>query len=101
MCDPREPDTTSDGIMLRERRFAGSLVSAVRLYQRVATGRQSRCRYLPSCSQYMIDALELHGALRGVALGARRIGRCHPLGGSGFDPVPEPRPPRSARSVGV
>jgi len=47
------------------------------------------CRYEPSCSQYALDALHVHGAFRGSWLAAKRIGRCHPWGGSGYDPVPE------------
>lgn len=47
------------------------------------------CRYKPTCSEYMIEAIKKHGAWRGVILGLKRIGRCHPWGGSGFDPVPE------------
>ncbi|MCX6551015.1 MAG: membrane protein insertion efficiency factor YidD [Acidobacteria bacterium] len=46
------------------------------------------CRYLPSCSDYMAEAVERHGAMAGVALGVRRLCRCHPFGGHGFDPVP-------------
>jgi len=48
----------------------------------------SRCRFDPTCSQYMIDALNQWGLLKGLQLGIRRLLRCHPWGGSGLDPVP-------------
>jgi putative membrane protein insertion efficiency factor len=46
------------------------------------------CRYLPSCSQYAIEAVDKHGAIKGGWLAAKRLLRCHPWGGHGFDPVP-------------
>lgn len=46
------------------------------------------CRFEPTCSEYAITALKRHGALKGGSLALRRIVRCHPWGGSGFDPVP-------------
>ena len=46
------------------------------------------CRFTPTCSVYAIEAIRAHGALRGCLLSARRLGRCHPWGGCGCDPVP-------------
>ncbi len=47
------------------------------------------CRYQPTCSQYALEALEVHGPVKGSYLAGRRILRCNPFGGHGFDPVPE------------
>jgi putative membrane protein insertion efficiency factor len=47
------------------------------------------CRFLPSCSDYAREAVARHGVIRGSRLAARRLARCHPLGSSGFDPVPD------------
>jgi putative membrane protein insertion efficiency factor len=63
-------------------------------YQVGHQDRPSPCRFVPSCSTYALEALEAHGALRGSFLALRRLARCHPWGGHGFDPVP---PPPSAR----
>lgn len=49
----------------------------------------SNCRYTPTCSTYAMEALQKHGAIKGTWLAARRIGRCHPWGGSGIDNVPD------------
>lgn len=48
-----------------------------------------RCRYTPTCSQYAVEALKKHGPLKGLWLATARIMRCHPWGGSGYDPVPD------------
>ncbi|MBI2188634.1 MAG: membrane protein insertion efficiency factor YidD [Acidobacteria bacterium] len=48
------------------------------------------CRYYPSCADYTREAVLVHGATRGLWLGAQRLARCHPLGGHGVDPVPPP-----------
>jgi hypothetical protein len=52
-------------------------------------GPLGRCRFTPSCSEYALAALRRHGALAGSWLAMKRIGRCHPWGGCGHDPVPE------------
>ena len=49
------------------------------------------CRFMPSCSEYAREAIDVHGAARGAWLATRRLARCHPLGGFGFDPVPADR----------
>lgn len=65
------------------------LVLLVRLYQGILSPwLPNSCRFQPTCSQYMIEALQKHGPIKGLWLGIRRIGRCHPWGGSGHDPVP-------------
>lgn len=51
-------------------------------------GRQ--CRFLPTCSEYAVEAVDLHGPVRGSWLAIRRVCRCHPWGGEGYDPVPPP-----------
>lgn len=66
-------------------RLAIRLIGA---YQRVSSTRQPRCRYLPTCSQYCVEAIERHGTVRGLWLAIRRLGRCNPFGPHGYDPVP-------------
>lgn len=65
------------------------LIGLVHLYQRfISPLFPPTCRYDPTCSNYMIEALQKHG-MKGVLMGLARIGRCHPWGGSGKDPVPD------------
>lgn len=52
----------------------------------------NNCRFHPTCSEYAIEAVRAHGVVRGLWLAVRRIGRCHPWGGAGHDPVPPRRP---------
>lgn len=68
------------------------LIAAARLWQLTFSAvLPPSCRFTPSCSAYAIEALRTHGALRGGWLAFRRIGRCHPWGGMGHDPVPPAR----------
>lgn len=64
-------------------------VLLIRAYQRLAPPLvRGACRFSPSCSEYARESVERHGLMRGLGLAARRIARCHPLGASGYDPVP-------------
>jgi hypothetical protein len=75
-------------IHVRVTRLA--LSAAVRGYQLLISPMlPPACRFLPTCSEYAAEAIERHGALRGIILASRRLARCHPWGGSGYDPVPE------------
>ena len=65
------------------------LIAIVRAYQLLLSPfLGGACRFQPTCSAYAIEALRTHGALRGTGLALRRLSACHPLGRSGFDPVP-------------
>jgi uncharacterized protein len=67
---------------------ARTLLRAIRGYQLLFAHRASPCRYIPGCSEYAREAIEVHGAAGGGWLAVRRLARCHPFGGFGFDPVP-------------
>ncbi len=71
---------------------ARPLIFGVRFYQAAMRPLiHGHCRYVPTCSEYAVEALQIHGALRGGWLTVRRLLRCHPFGGAGHDPVPEKR----------
>jgi uncharacterized protein len=74
------PDSLPARLLLR-------LIAAYRFLPSHWVG--SSCRYWPTCSEYAKEAIELHGAARGSYLAARRLGRCHPYGRGGVDPVPQ------------
>jgi putative membrane protein insertion efficiency factor len=72
------------------------LIAPIRFYRLfISPMLPPSCRFTPTCSQYAIEAIETHGALKGTALATKRLLRCHPItwlgGSSGFDPVPPPR----------
>lgn len=86
--EPRAPGVVAGGALVLAR-------GAIQGYRRYLSPMLApRCRYLPTCSEYALEALHLHGPWRGLYLSARRVLRCQPWGSSGYDPVP----PRSAGS---
>ena len=80
--------TESEGLLkLVGRLPAGLVILLVRAYQGcISPWLGPNCRYQPTCSSYMIEAVRKYGCLRGVWRGTRRICRCHPFGSSGYDP---------------
>ena len=65
------------------------LIAPLRFYRYAISPMLGRsCRFYPTCSEYAIEAVERHGALRGGLLAAKRVGRCHPFNRGGYDPVP-------------
>jgi len=76
-------------IRLLNRALSWALTGFIRTYQGVISPYlPNSCRYSPTCSAYAAQAIRVHGPWKGGWLALRRIGRCHPWGGSGYDPVP-------------
>lgn len=69
--------------------LAKSLLMIITLYRKLLSPFMvSRCRYLPTCSEYAAEAIVKYGAVKGMVMGLKRILKCHPFGGHGHDPVP-------------
>lgn len=87
-------DTEKTGYSGGIRRFAGKAVAfpfilLVKFYQIcISPLKPASCRFRPTCSQYTAEAIRKYGPFKGIWLGVKRISRCHPWGGSGYDPVP-------------
>jgi putative membrane protein insertion efficiency factor len=84
-------------ILLAALRVYRAIISPVLTF--VLTPLGFGCRFRPTCSRYAVDAVRAHGACRGTILAMRRLCRCHPWGGSGYDPVPERGQPCSPKTV--
>jgi len=67
--------------------LSAALIGLIRLYQRLSRAWPGVCRFRPTCSEYMIQAVQTHGLLRGLRLGLWRILRCNPFSRGGYDPV--------------
>jgi len=68
---------------------ANVLIVFLKFYKRfISPLLPSACRFHPTCSVYMMEAIERHGSVRGIGMGLKRLGKCHPFHSGGFDPVP-------------
>ena len=75
--------------MILKKGLKAVVILLIKFYQKaVSPWTPASCRYNPTCSSYSIDAFQKHGLWKGLILTIKRIGSCHPWGGSGYDPVP-------------
>lgn len=72
------------------------LIFLIRIYQKIPGPWHSACRFQPTCSNYAIEALEIHGAFKGSLLACWRILRCNPFSKGGYDPVPPKKEPKTS-----
>ncbi len=92
MTAPRAPSVRGRGVPWARAAATAPFVLGIRLYQATLSPLMGgHCRFWPTCSRYALEAYRVHGPIRGTWLTLKRIGRCHPLGGHGFDPVPLPK----------
>ena len=80
----------NDFVSLLKKIIALPFIILIRFYQLVLSPYLggSKCRFTPTCSQYTAQAIEKYGPIKGIYLGAKRLSKCHPRGGHGYDPVP-------------
>ena len=87
---PTKAKFTPAGLQPLARLASATLLGGVWVYQRFLSPlTPASCRFVPTCSAYAAEAIRRHGPVKGGRLALARIGRCHPWGGSGFDPVPD------------
>ena len=65
------------------------LIFLIKIYQKIPGPWHNQCRHIPTCSNYTIEAIKIHGSVKGIWMGIKRIIRCNPWGTSGYDPVEE------------
>ena len=68
--------------------LAWILTKLIKFYQKLPLHAHSKCRFYPTCSNYMLEAISVYGAIKGTFLGIKRILRCRPFGKYGYDPIP-------------
>ena len=92
MNRPRVPSTFSVPLAL-------ACVRGYQIFVRPLIVGTGGCRFVPSCSEYAAESIATYGALRGGLMAVKRLLRCHPLGGSGLDPVPHSRPAKPVTTI--